>query len=61
MRNKPFPYFDDFIIIFGKDRATGEGVETAVDAIEKDDDEDEFEYAHDNYVEEPQDEREEEN
>ena len=54
MRNKLFPYFDDFIIIFGKDRTTREEVETIFDAIEQDnDDEDEFVDANDNYHEEP--------
>ncbi|XVF49148.1 hypothetical protein PTKIN_Ptkin03bG0245100 [Pterospermum kingtungense] len=33
LRNKTFPHFDDFIIIFGKDRATGEGAETTADAV----------------------------
>ena len=62
MRNKLFPYFNDFIIIFGKDRTTREEVEIVFDAIEQDnDDEDEFVDANDNYHEEPQDEREEEN
>ena len=41
LRKKLFPYFDDFIIIFGKDRATGEGAKTTVDAIEKNNDENE--------------------
>ncbi|XVF64658.1 hypothetical protein PTKIN_Ptkin09bG0185600 [Pterospermum kingtungense] len=27
--------YDDFVIIFGRDRATGEGAESAVDAVEK--------------------------
>ena len=62
MRNKLFPYFDDFVIIFGKDRAIREGVETAVDAVEEDKDEDEkFVDATENYHEEPLEEKEEEN
>ncbi|XVF46036.1 hypothetical protein PTKIN_Ptkin02bG0255900 [Pterospermum kingtungense] len=46
MRNKAFPHYDDFAIIFGKDRATGVGVETtadAVDQLDEEDDEVEFE------------------
>ena len=56
LKNKLFPYFDDFVIIFGKDRATGEGAETATDAVkvEEDNDEDEqFVDATKNYHEEP--------
>ena len=54
MRNKPFPHFDDFVIIFGKDRAIGEGVETAVEVVEEDNDEGEkFVHATENYHEEP--------
>ena len=53
-RNKPFPHFDDFVIIFGKDKAIGKGVETASDVVEKDNDEDEeFVDAIENYHEEP--------
>ena len=62
MKNKPFTYFDDFVIIFGKDKAIREGAEAAANAIEQDNDnEDEFVDTYDNYVEEPQDERQEEN
>ena len=64
MRNKPFPHFDDFVIIFGKDIAIGEGVETTADAVEveKDNDEDEqFVNAVENYHEESREEKEEEN
>ena len=63
MRNKPFSYFDVFVIIFGKDRATKDGVEregaeAAADAIEKDNDEDrEFVDAIENYREESREER----
>ncbi|XVF71552.1 hypothetical protein PTKIN_Ptkin12aG0047200 [Pterospermum kingtungense] len=39
MRNKAFPHYDDFAIIFGKDRATGAGAETAADAVEQLDEE----------------------
>ena len=56
------PHFDDFIIIFGKDKATREGVKTTTNAVEQDNDkEDEFVNANDKYHEEPQEEREEEN
>ncbi|KAL7199745.1 hypothetical protein ACSBR2_021951 [Camellia fascicularis] len=34
LRNKTFPYFDEWIQIFGKDRATGEFAEGPVDAVE---------------------------
>ncbi|KAL7184908.1 hypothetical protein ACSBR2_026954 [Camellia fascicularis] len=34
LRNKTFPYFDEWIQIFGKDRATGEFVEGPADAVE---------------------------
>ncbi|XVF72674.1 hypothetical protein PTKIN_Ptkin12aG0139000 [Pterospermum kingtungense] len=41
LRNKPFPFFEELDEIFGLDRATGEGAETAADAVkaekEKDD------------------------
>ena len=33
-RNKPVPNFDRYGIIFGKDRATGEGAEGPADAME---------------------------
>ena len=62
MRNKPFPYFDDFVIIFKKDKATREGAETAIEVVEKaNDDKDEFVDANDNYYEDPQKEKEEGN
>ncbi|GMJ03047.1 hypothetical protein HRI_003973900 [Hibiscus trionum] len=34
LRNKPFPFFDDLIQIFGKERAIGAAAETATDAVE---------------------------
>ncbi|XVF44266.1 hypothetical protein PTKIN_Ptkin02bG0106700 [Pterospermum kingtungense] len=34
LRNKTFPHLDDFIIIFGEDRATEEGAESVADAVE---------------------------
>ena len=34
MRNKPFILYDDWCIIFGKDRATGEYAEGPADAVE---------------------------
>ena len=36
LRNKPFPHFDELAIIFGMDRATGEGegAEAPADAVE---------------------------
>lgn len=34
LRNKTFPYFDEWIQIFGKDRATGEFAEGPADAVE---------------------------
>ncbi|XVF43696.1 hypothetical protein PTKIN_Ptkin02bG0061400 [Pterospermum kingtungense] len=40
MRNKAFSHYDDFAIIFGKDRATGVGAETTADAVEQLDEED---------------------
>ena len=50
----PFPYFDDFVIIFGKDKVIGMGAEIATDAIEKHNDEDEeFVDAIENYHDEP--------
>ena len=62
MNNKPFPHFDDLVIIFGKDRATKEGAKTAADAVEEDNDEDEeFVDVIENYHEKPREEREEEN
>ncbi|KAL8481300.1 hypothetical protein ACS0TY_027717 [Phlomoides rotata] len=33
MRNKPWPYYDDWCEIFGKDRATGEHAEDIMDAV----------------------------
>ncbi|KAA8546328.1 hypothetical protein F0562_002933 [Nyssa sinensis] len=33
LRNKRFPYYDQWCIIFGKDRATGEIVEGPCDAV----------------------------
>lgn len=33
MRGKSFPFYQDWVIIFGKDRATGENSETYVDAV----------------------------
>ena len=63
MRNKPFPHFDDFVIIFGKDRATREGVEVATNVVEfeEDNDKDEqFVDATENYHEESREEIEEE-
>ncbi|CAH9148463.1 unnamed protein product, partial [Cuscuta epithymum] len=35
LRNKPFPHYDERVEVFGKDRATGVGAETAADAIEE--------------------------
>ena len=62
MKNKHFSYFDDFVIIFRRDKAIGEGVETVADAIEEDNDEDkEFVDAIKNYHEEPREEREKQN
>ena len=59
LKNKPFPYFDDFVIIFGKDRAIGEGAKTTIDAVEEaNDEDDEFVVANDNYYKEPQREKE---
>ncbi|GMI86575.1 hypothetical protein HRI_002326800 [Hibiscus trionum] len=40
LRNKPFPFFDDLVQIFGKERATGTAAETAADAVENLDAED---------------------
>ncbi|KAK8562280.1 hypothetical protein V6N12_010364 [Hibiscus sabdariffa] len=34
LRNKPFPFFDDLVQIFGKERATGSAAETTADAVE---------------------------
>ncbi|XVF43026.1 hypothetical protein PTKIN_Ptkin02bG0007400 [Pterospermum kingtungense] len=43
LKNKLFPHFDNFVIIFGRDSATGAGVETAADAVEgESEDDDEF-------------------
>ncbi|KAK6127160.1 hypothetical protein DH2020_039089 [Rehmannia glutinosa] len=33
MRNKSWPFFNDWVIIFGKDRATGEHAEDFIDAV----------------------------
>ncbi|KAL7191531.1 hypothetical protein ACSBR2_023582 [Camellia fascicularis] len=33
MRNKPFPYHEDWLILFGKDRATGELAEGPTDSV----------------------------
>ncbi|XP_038978687.1 uncharacterized protein LOC103695460 [Phoenix dactylifera] len=35
LRNKPFPYYEDLSIVFGKDRANGEGAEDRADACEQ--------------------------
>ena len=62
MRNRHFLHFDDILIIFGKDRATREGVEIVANAVEEYNDEDEqFVDATKNYHEEPREEREKEN
>ncbi|XP_017982352.1 PREDICTED: uncharacterized protein At2g29880-like [Theobroma cacao] len=34
LRNNPFPHFDQLAIIFGKDRAIGEGAKSPADAVE---------------------------
>ncbi|GAB2278443.1 hypothetical protein Dimus_013126 [Dionaea muscipula] len=34
IRGKPFPYYDDWLVLFGKDRATGELDESATEAVE---------------------------
>ena len=34
LRNKLVPHFDELIIIFGRDRATGERVKAPADAVE---------------------------
>ena len=58
----PFSYFDDFVIIFEKNKAIGEGAEIAADAIEKDNDKDEeFANTNANYHEESQEEIQKEN
>ena len=57
-----FSYFDDFVIIFGKDKVIGEGAETVADAVEEDNDEDEeFLDSTKNYHDEHREKREEEN
>ncbi|CAL5405533.1 unnamed protein product [Camellia sinensis] len=33
MRNRPFPFYEDWLILFGKDRATGELAEDPADAV----------------------------
>ena len=35
LRNKPFPYYEDLLIVFSKDRASGEGAEDPADACEQ--------------------------
>ncbi|XVF54502.1 hypothetical protein PTKIN_Ptkin05aG0185400 [Pterospermum kingtungense] len=35
LRNKAFPHYDDCATIFGRDRTTGLGAETTVDAVER--------------------------
>ncbi|XVF57296.1 hypothetical protein PTKIN_Ptkin06aG0193800 [Pterospermum kingtungense] len=43
LKNKSFPHFDDFVIIFGRDRTTEIRAETTVDAVEGErNDDDEF-------------------
>ncbi|XVF74950.1 hypothetical protein PTKIN_Ptkin13bG0150700 [Pterospermum kingtungense] len=49
LRNKTFPHFDDFIIIFGKDRATGECAKTTADAMEASDRNEQDEFEDDNH------------
>ncbi|XVF86106.1 hypothetical protein PTKIN_Ptkin18bG0014500 [Pterospermum kingtungense] len=34
LRNKPFPFYYNFVTIFGKDRANGQDAETAAEAVE---------------------------
>ncbi|GAB2293490.1 hypothetical protein Dimus_027691 [Dionaea muscipula] len=34
MRDKPFPFYEDWLVLFGKDRATGELVEGVVDMVD---------------------------
>ncbi|XP_028098688.1 uncharacterized protein LOC114298330 isoform X1 [Camellia sinensis] len=34
MQNKSFPYYEDWLVLFGKDRATGELAEDPADAVE---------------------------
>lgn len=34
MRNKPFPYYDDLALVFGKDRANAKDPEGLTDAVE---------------------------
>ncbi|KAF5946571.1 hypothetical protein HYC85_016799 [Camellia sinensis] len=33
MRNRPFPFYEDWLILYGKDKATGELVEDLTDAV----------------------------
>ncbi|KAL7264110.1 hypothetical protein ACSBR1_002125 [Camellia fascicularis] len=33
MQNRPFPFYEDWLILFGKDRATGELAEDPADAV----------------------------
>ncbi|XVF75126.1 hypothetical protein PTKIN_Ptkin13bG0162600 [Pterospermum kingtungense] len=49
LRNKSFPHYDDFAIIFGKDRATRAGAESVADFVNAIDaaDFDDFVYADD--------------
>ncbi|CAA0833609.1 Unknown protein [Striga hermonthica] len=35
LRNKPWPFYSDWVDIFGKDRATGEGAEGFADAVQE--------------------------
>ena len=35
MRNKSFPYCDEFALIFGKDRATGERAHITTNVVKK--------------------------
>ena len=35
MRNKSFPYYDEFALIFGKDRATGERAHITTNVVKK--------------------------
>ncbi|GAB2295037.1 hypothetical protein Dimus_038331 [Dionaea muscipula] len=34
MRDKPFPFYEDWLVLFGKDRATGELAEGVVDMVD---------------------------
>ena len=35
LRNKRFPHFDDLALVFGKDRASGDRAQHAIDATEE--------------------------